>query len=235
MARSVDQIIGELNSVYNPQIEQVNKQLAELPAYYQAQTEGLNVAKDNTFRDITGQASARGMVYSGMPIQEQARYTGEKYLPALAQLQQQKNEKTYGFQSQLTDIYGKRLSQAQALQQQELDREEQARQFELKRQDEERRFQQQLAAQRASASRSGGGGGGRAPSAADRMAAASREFAAALQRARQNPSSVQDGYREVVQQAVGQQYGLSPKDLGALSGQYFPNGWEWSNGIRKAG
>lgn len=161
MARSIDQITAELNSVYNPQIEQVNKQLAELPAYYQAQTEGLNVAKDNTFRDITGQASARGMVYSGMPIQEQARYTGEKYLPALAQLQQQKNEKTYGFQSQLTDIYGKRLSQAQALQQQELDREEQARQFELRRQDEERRFQQQLAAQRASASRSGGGGGGR--------------------------------------------------------------------------
>lgn len=165
MARSVDQIIGELNSVYNPQIEQVNKQLAELPAYYQAQTEGLNVAKDNAFRDITGAASARGIVYSGMPIQEQTRYTGEKYLPALAQLQQQKNEKTYGFQSQLTDIYGKRLSQAQALQQQELDREEQARQFELKRQDEERRYQQQLAAQRASASRSGGGGGGRGGSA----------------------------------------------------------------------
>ena len=131
-----------------------------MPAYYQAQTDSLGVAKDNAFRDITGQASARGIVYSGMPIQEQTRYTGEKYLPALAQLNQQKNEKTYGFQSQLTDIYGKRLSQAQALQQQELDREEQARQFELKRQDEERRYQQQLAAQRASASRSGGGGGG---------------------------------------------------------------------------
>lgn len=131
-----------------------------MPAYYQAQTDSLGVAKDNAFRDITGAASARGIVYSGMPIQEQTRYTGEKYLPALAQLQQQKNEKTYGFQSQLTDIYGKRLSQAQALQQQELDREEQARQFELKRQDEERRYQQQLAAQRASASRSGGGGGG---------------------------------------------------------------------------
>jgi hypothetical protein len=161
VARTIEQITAELNSVYQPQVDQVNQQLAALPAYYQAQTEGLNVAKDNAFRDITGQASARGMVYSGMPIQEQARYTGEKYLPALAQLQQQKNEKTYGFQSQLTDIYGKRLSQAQALQQQELDREEQARQFELKRQDEERRYQQQLAAQRASASRSGGGGGGR--------------------------------------------------------------------------
>lgn len=133
-----------------------------MPAYYQAQTDSLGVAKDNAFRDITGQASARGIVYSGMPIQEQTRYTGEKYLPALAQLQQQKNEKTYGFQSQLTDIYGKRLSQAQALQQQELDREEQARQAELDRQQKERQFQQQLAASRASSGggRSSGGGGG---------------------------------------------------------------------------
>ncbi len=171
MARTIEQITAELNSVYQPQVDQVNQQLAALPAYYQAQTEGLNVAKDNAFRDITGQASARGMVYSGMPIQEQTRYTGEKYLPALAQLSQQKNEKTYGFQSQLTDIYGKRLSQAQALQQQELDREEQARQAEADRQQKERQFQQQL---RASRSSGGGGrsssGGGRTPGVDDVVA-----------------------------------------------------------------
>mgnify|MGYP007031185490 CR=1 FL=1 len=218
-----------MNSVYQPQVDQVNQQLAALPAYYQAQTEGLNVAKDNAFRDITGAASARGIVYSGMPIQEQTRYTGEKYLPALAQLQQQKNEKTYGFQSQLTDIYGKRLSQAQALQQQELDREEQARQAEADRQQKERQFQAQLAASR----RSSGGGSGRAPSASDRMSAASQAFGQALAFASANPGKVKDGYREVVQQQVGQQYGLSPQDLGRLSGQYFPNGWEWQAGIRK--
>jgi len=171
VARALEQIIGELNSVYQPQVDQVNQQLAALPAYYDAQAQGLNTAKENAFRDITGAASARGIVYSGMPIQEQTRYTGEKYLPALAQLQQQKNEKTFGFQSQLTDIYGKRLSQAQALQQQELDREEQARQAEADRQQKERQFQQQL---RASRSSGGGGrsssGGGRTPGVDDVVA-----------------------------------------------------------------
>ncbi len=154
MARSVDQIIGELNSVYQPQIDNINKQVAELPAYYQAQTAGVNQAKENAFRDITGAASSRGMLYSGMPIAEQTRYTGEKYLPALAQLKQQENQQRFGFQTQLTDIYGKRMAQAQAIQQQELDREMQA-------QLERERIAAQERAARAAAARSYGGGGGR--------------------------------------------------------------------------
>lgn len=159
MARTIEQIQAELGSVYNPQIEQVNQQLAALPAYYTAQQGGLDTAKTNAFRDIEGAASAKGMAYSGMPIVEQSRYTGEKYLPAMAQLQQQQNQQTFGLKSQLTDIYGKRMSQAQALQQAELDREEQARQAEAERQMKERQFQMQLAASRAS---SGGGGGRKA-------------------------------------------------------------------------
>lgn len=170
MARSIDQIVGELNSVYQPQIEQVNQQLSQLPQYYAAQTQGLNTAKENAFRDITGAASAKGMMYSGMPIAEQTRYTGEKFLPALAQLEQQKNQQTFGFQSQLNDIYSKRMSQAQQLQQQELDREEQARQAEANR-------QAQLQAARMAAARSYGGGGG---GGGGRVKAPSIDDAAAL-------------------------------------------------------
>jgi len=109
-------------------------------------------------------ASSRGMSYSGMPIAEQSRYVGEKYLPAMAQLKQQQTQQQYGLQTNINDIYSKRLTQAQALQQQELDREEAVRQAEAKRQQEERQFQQKLVAD-AQAARysSGGGGGGRAP------------------------------------------------------------------------
>lgn len=226
MARTIEQITSELNSVYQPQVDQVNTQLAELPKFYEAQNAGLGVAKENAFRDITGAASARGMVYSGMPIAEQSRYVGEKYLPALAQLQQQQSQQKFGLQGQLNDIYGKRMSQAQALQQSELDREEQARQAEA-----ERQYKLQVARMQASSSRRGGSA--RQPSAADRMMAAQQAFGQALQFAQQNPGKVNDGYREIVQQQVGQQYGLDPKTLGALSGQYFPNGWEWQSGIRK--
>lgn len=193
MARSIDQIVGELNSVYQPQIEQVNTQLAQLPQYYAAQTQGLGVAKDNAFRDITGAASAKGMLYSGMPIAEQTRYTGEKYLPALAQLEQQKNQQTFGFQSQLNDIYGKRMSQAQALQQAELDREEQARQAEANR-------QAQLQAARMQAARSYGGGGRSGGSAASNKQAAIAGMANALRGA-----AGRDGYvsPETWRQALG--------------------------------
>jgi len=138
--------------------------MGELPAYYQAQQGGLDQAKTNAFGDITNMASSRGMSYSGMPIAEQSRYVGEKYLPAMAQLKQQQTQQQYGLQTNINDIYSKRLTQAQALQQQELDREEAVRQAEAKRQQEERQFQQKLVAD-AQAARysSGGGGGGRAP------------------------------------------------------------------------
>ncbi|MBA3678587.1 hypothetical protein H0W80_00065 [Candidatus Saccharibacteria bacterium] len=165
MARSIDQITAELNSAYQPQIDVVNKQMAELPAYYQAQQGGLDTAKTNAFGDITNMASSKGMSYSGMPIAEQSRYVGEKYLPAMAQLKQQQTQQQYGLQTNINDIYSKRLTQAQGLQQQELAREEATRQAEAERQQQERQFQQKLAAEARAArsSRGGGGGGDRAP------------------------------------------------------------------------
>lgn len=97
------------------------------------------------------------MLYSGMPIAEQSRYTGTKYLPALAQLEAQKNQQQFSLTSALNDLNMKKYTQAQAVRQQELDREEQARQAEANR-------QAQLQAAREAAARSarsyGGGGGG---------------------------------------------------------------------------
>ena len=125
MARTIQQIQQELDSVYAPQRQQVQQQIDAMPAYYAAQSAGLDQAKTNAFSDITAGANARGMVYSGMPIKEQATYVGTKYLPALAGLQQQ-----------------------------ELNREEQARQAEAARQQQERQFQRQMAARASAASAS---------------------------------------------------------------------------------
>ena len=146
MARTIDQIQAELNAAYQPQADIVNQQIAALPQYYGEQQQALDVARQNAYRDILGGASARGMAYSGMPIAEQTRYMGTKYLPALAGLAQQQSQQRASLQSALNDIYSQRLQRAQAIQQQELDREQQQRQFE-----------QQLAMTR---SMYGGGGGG---------------------------------------------------------------------------
>lgn len=164
MARAIDQIQAELASAYQPQSDLVNQQIAELPAYYQAQTQGLDTAKENSFRDITNQASARGIAYSGMPIAEQTRYLGSTYLPALAGLAQQQNQQRYSLQTTLNDINTQRLTRAQALQQQELDREQLQRQYDQQVAQQERQFQQQQAASRASY---GGSSAATAPSIDD--------------------------------------------------------------------
>ena len=150
MARTIQQIQQELESVYSPQRQQVQQQIDAMPAYYAAQQSGLEQAKTNAFGDITAGANARGMVYSGMPIKEQATYVGTKYLPALAGLQQQQNTQKSNLLQTLNQIREKQMSQAQSLQQQELNREEQARQAEAARQQQERQFQMQMSARAAS-------------------------------------------------------------------------------------
>ena len=93
-----------------------------------------------------------------MPIAEQSRYTGTKYLPALAQLESQQNQQKFSLTSALNDLNMKKYAQAQTVRQQELDREEQARQAEANRQAQLQAARE--AAARQSYSRGGGGGGG---------------------------------------------------------------------------
>ena len=136
---------ANLASVYDPQRALVQQQIAALPAQYEGQKSALEQAKVNAFRDIGTAAQARGTFFSGFRPQEMARYTGEKFLPALANLGTQQQQATFNLQKALADV---ELAQRQAATtnlQNILNREQQQRQFE-----------QSLAASRAA----GGGGGG---------------------------------------------------------------------------
>lgn len=84
MASTLEAILASRKSLYDPQRALVQKQMEAMPAQQAADVAGLETAKTNAFGDITNQANDRGMVYSGAPIQEQQRYVGERYLPALA-------------------------------------------------------------------------------------------------------------------------------------------------------
>lgn len=206
MAQSIEQIVAELENAYKPQVDLIQKQLAELPAYYQAQEQGLNVAKDNAFRDITGQANQRGVLYSGMPIQEQTRYTGERYLPAMAGLKRQQSEQTTGYQSQINDVRSRQYQQAQSIRQNQL-------QNELQAQIERERIaaQQRQAASRVSGGRSGGGGGSSAkPTRADYNADL-KSIEAAMQN-RGQVGSYENMVRQFVQTYA--KYGISPQEIG---------------------
>lgn len=86
-AMTLDAIMQGLNAAgYDAQRQGINDQINALPGQQAADTAALDTAKTNAFGDITNQANARGMTYSGMPIAEQSRYVGEKYLPAVANL-----------------------------------------------------------------------------------------------------------------------------------------------------
>lgn len=133
MAREIDQIMQELEAAYAPQKKQYQEQISALPSYYQAQTAGLEQARQNAFQDIVRRANARGVVYSGAPIQEQQIYTGERYLPALANLSQQEGTQTFNLRQALNKIGETQRLAAEQIRQQELNREEAARQAEANR------------------------------------------------------------------------------------------------------
>lgn len=82
--QTLDQILAELDPAYAPQRQIFQQQQALLPGQEQAALTGLEVGKQNAFRDVNTMANAKGLAFSGIPAAEQTRYLGEKYLPAVA-------------------------------------------------------------------------------------------------------------------------------------------------------
>lgn len=81
-----DQVYADLGNIYDPQTKLVQSQIDQLQPQQDAQQASLDQAKVNAFKDITNSANAKGMLFSGVPIDQQATYTGTKYLPAVANL-----------------------------------------------------------------------------------------------------------------------------------------------------
>lgn len=86
MARSLEQILGELDTVYNPVRTTYNNQITALQPAQDAELAGLDNTKNQAFGDIVTQANRRGVAFGGIPLGEQATYLGSNYLPAVANL-----------------------------------------------------------------------------------------------------------------------------------------------------
>lgn len=120
---------NSLGSVYDPQVANVNSQvsnldqtntqqqaaidaqIAGLAPQQAAQQASLDQAKVNAFKDITNSANSKGVLFSGVPIDQQSTYVGTKYLPAVANLQT-------SFNNQKTAFTNTKNSQLSAYQQQ---------------------------------------------------------------------------------------------------------------------
>ena len=149
MAQELSSIISELNNVYDPQRQLVKQQQQSLDPAMQAEQQGLQSAQQDAFKSITEAANRRGMFYSGVPISEQAKYTGSTFLPAVANLRSKYQQQQFNLQDQLNKIQQEQYSKAYDIRANQLSQEE-----------AQRRFDAQLAAQRAASGGGGGGGGG---------------------------------------------------------------------------
>lgn len=90
MARALQDILTELDSVYNPQRQSAQgiyqRGLEDVNPMESADLAGLEQAKKDSFDQITTGANRRGMFFSGVPLKEQAQYVGQNFLPGVANL-----------------------------------------------------------------------------------------------------------------------------------------------------
>lgn len=126
MARELSAILTELNSVYNPQRDLINKQVGELDPMQKAEEQGLEYAKKDAFDQITNQANRRGLFYSGIPVQEEQRYTGGTFLPAVANLRSKYAQQRFNLQDALNKLQADQYSKAYDIRNSEIDNETRA-------------------------------------------------------------------------------------------------------------
>lgn len=85
--QDLNTLIGQYTSASAPQSQALDEEEQTNESSGDAQTSGLNAAKDSAFGQITQNANNRGELFSGFTPDAQAKYTASTYLPALAKVQ----------------------------------------------------------------------------------------------------------------------------------------------------
>lgn len=134
MARTLAQIVAELNPTYQAQTESLQQQQSLIPQQVQSQETAVNAQKDVAYEDIVSGARRRGLGFSGIPLGEQAKYAATTYAPALANLRFQGQQKAMSLQDAILGINERRDTLAQSILQQDQNRDFQLAEAEKERQ-----------------------------------------------------------------------------------------------------
>lgn len=129
MARTLDQVLAELGTTYDPQIASVRQRQELLPQQVADEEKQLIAKQGQAFDTILGGARQRGLGFSGIPLAEQAKYTSTEFLPALARSKQQAREQAMSLEDVILGIQERRRTQGQSIFEGERNFEEQQRQF----------------------------------------------------------------------------------------------------------
>lgn len=206
-----------LQGAYDPQRQLVAQQQAALPGQQAAEQAGLDTAKTNAFGDITKASNDRGVLYSGVPIAEESRYVGERYLPAVANLKATYADRGTKLQAALFGINDSQRQEAQGTLagQQKAEAEAASRAEQLALERERMASTERAAATRASTAK--------APSASDRQAAFNQDLMAAFQYANSNYKPF---IREQVAQQLASTYGVPIDTAQKQVNSVFTDSWD---------
>lgn len=155
--QDLTQILAELDPAYAPQRGLFQQQQALLPGQMATAKQGLEVGKQNSFRDINTNANSKGMAFSGIPAAEQARYLGEKFLPAVAGVESDYAKQGFSLSQALAGLAGEQRLKGMDIrggQQKTLDaymEAERDRQFRAQEAEKQRQADARLAAAKTSA------------------------------------------------------------------------------------
>ena len=129
--RSLQQVLGELDSVYQPQVDTLRQRQDAIPGQIQAEEQGLEGKRQFAHQDILNAARRRGtgVAFGGIPIAEQTKYDSTDYMPALARLRQSGREQATSLEDAINGIYERRMNTGQQIYQNEQSMAEQRRQF----------------------------------------------------------------------------------------------------------
>lgn len=92
VVQSVEQIVADLNPVYQGSMDVIAQRRAQIPTQFEAQRQALGAEKVQGFNQINNQMTGRGISFGGITADEQANYLSTKYLPGLTALSQQEND-----------------------------------------------------------------------------------------------------------------------------------------------
>jgi hypothetical protein len=166
MARSLDQVLAELEPSYSGSRSLYQTQLDAIPSEVDAGIAQADAKLEQAHESILAGARRRNLGYAGIPMGEQAKYNATEYAPAIANMKSQGQQRKMSILEALQGLDRDKRTSGQSIYDQELSRDFQERQF----QEQIRQFSEsQKAAARAAAAASsggygfGGGGGGAAP------------------------------------------------------------------------
>lgn len=156
-ARTYDQIVAELAPGYAPQVTNLQNQKGLVSGQVAADIQAAQANQTKAYEDIVSGARRRGLGFSGIPLGEQAQYASTVFAPEVLRARNAGRQRELSLEEAILGIGERQATAAQSLYQQELDRQFQAEQARLAR--------EEAARARAAAFTPSFGGGGATPTA----------------------------------------------------------------------